>query len=175
MCNPKTGSPISGIASPTQGAMFAQLAINVANHDISQGPSQPSVKKKNVGAIAGGVVGENYDNDTMIAGTASVVSPSKGGIPHDSLQPCGNPSTSVNSASTTMGVASSSNGPDDSVALRTEMEQLRREMHALRNERVQDIEPPPMYDFGTAGTENIPSSEPNRVVTAGTTNQPPVE
>jgi hypothetical protein len=58
-----TGDIVDGEASPAQGAMYAFLALNVANKPIDATPLRSGNKKdgdgskSNVGAIAGGVVG----------------------------------------------------------------------------------------------------------------------
>jgi len=63
-----SGAAISGWASPAQGAMFAPLALSIANQTIKGPPTGPGTtvpgatgtgtsRHVNVGAIAGGVVG----------------------------------------------------------------------------------------------------------------------
>ncbi|KAF9007842.1 hypothetical protein BDQ17DRAFT_1350037 [Cyathus striatus] len=196
--NPNTGSPITGAASSAQGAMFAQLALNVANQAIPVVSSPSTQKSKtNVGAIAGGVVGgvggflvlvglgvffwhrrqrrkspssgmqeaavyepfsphlvgNNVDSAFILPAAERIVGSSKSGRTHGHYPSLGNSSSaagmSVSPPSTTFGAASSSSsGPSQDI--RTEMEQLRREMEVLRSERLQDSEPPPLYDFGGA-------------------------
>ncbi|KAF8993231.1 hypothetical protein BDQ17DRAFT_1331822 [Cyathus striatus] len=200
--NPNTGSLISGTASSAQGAMFAQLALNVANQAFSVVSSPSAEKSKtNAGAIAGGVVGGvggflvfvglgvffwrrrqwrkspslemqeaavhepfsshpvgNDVNSIAISSAAEpIVGASKSDRTHHYYPSLGNSSSgagmSVSPPSTTFGAASSSSG-GPSQELRTEMEQLRREMEVLRSERLQDSEPPPLYDFGVTHVED---------------------
>ncbi|KAF8992037.1 hypothetical protein BDQ17DRAFT_1370004 [Cyathus striatus] len=54
--DPNNGNPISGIASPAQGAMFAPLALTLPNRQISGLSPTLSGKGTKVGPIAGGVV-----------------------------------------------------------------------------------------------------------------------
>ncbi|KIK51939.1 hypothetical protein GYMLUDRAFT_50232 [Collybiopsis luxurians FD-317 M1] len=56
------GSPLTGAASPAQGAMYALLALNLPNKTVSatqigNSTNSSKSKKSNTGAIAGGVIG----------------------------------------------------------------------------------------------------------------------
>ncbi|KAF8992055.1 hypothetical protein BDQ17DRAFT_240301 [Cyathus striatus] len=97
---------------------------------------------------------QNYSNSTATLPEVNppVVHSSKGAILSYS-SPQNNYSTAGVSASSMFSSGASSSGAGASSDLRTEVEQLRREMSALRSERLQDTEPPPLYDFDSARME----------------------
>ncbi|KAF9007830.1 hypothetical protein BDQ17DRAFT_1422506 [Cyathus striatus] len=159
-----------------QGAMFAPLALNLASRSIS-GPSEPSTPsttkhKTKVGAITGGAVGGVVGFISLLGlaffirhtrrhmNEAFVHQPfSSHMVPNysDSNTPLSKPyhttahlSPQGDHSTTGMHSAAMSGSGGTGSDLRMEFEQLRRDVSALQTEHLQNIEPPPLYDFNSA-------------------------